>query len=477
MTLTLYNTQTRREEVFKSQEPGQVKVYCCGVTVYDLCHLGHARSYIAWDVLRRYLRWRGYDVQYVQNFTDIDDKILRRAQEQGVTMQQVSDRYIAEYFADLRRLNVLDADAYPRVTEHIADICELIQTLIDQGYAYTTNGDVYYQVNRFSGYGKLSGRKLEDLQAGASGRVGEAEAQKEHPFDFALWKAAKPGEPSWNSPWGPGRPGWHIECSAMVRAILGETIDIHGGGGDLIFPHHENEIAQSEAANQKPLANYWLHNGMVRIDDTKMSKSLGNFVTIRDLLDRPTEPMVLRLFVLQGHYRKPLEFTEAAIAAAENAWNTLNDALQFGADYGEKLGWADSGESLSEMSDRFTEVMDSDLNTPGGLAVLFELAKELRSQRNILVHGGQLEADPKHLEQVWRTLVELAQVLGLEAQATVTEATSGLSDAEIDALIAERTEARQAKNFAESDRIRDELKAQGIVLVDQKGGVTTWHHE
>ncbi|NEO86501.1 MAG: cysteine--tRNA ligase [Spirulina sp. SIO3F2] len=477
MTLTLYNTQTRQTETFTPLEPGKVKMYCCGVTVYDLCHLGHARSYIVWDVLRRYLLWRGYDVQYVQNFTDIDDKILRRAQERGVTMQELSDRYIDEYFTDLRSLNVMDADVYPRVTEHIPEICDLIQALIDQGYAYPAGGDVYYRVERFGSYGKLSGRKLEDLQAGASGRVSEAEAQKENPFDFALWKRAKPDEPHWDSPWGAGRPGWHIECSAMVRAILGDTIDLHTGGGDLIFPHHENEIAQSEAASQKPLANYWLHNGMVRIDAEKMSKSLNNFVTIRDLLERPTEPMVLRLFVLQAHYRKPLEFTAEAIAAAENSWNTINEALRFGSDYGKQLGWPDSPECQAEVQARFTTAMDSDLNTPGGLAIIFELAKELRTQRNVLVHGGKLESDAQQLAQVWATLVELAQVLGLEATAAGTSTESGPGDAEIEQLIEQRAVARKAKDFAESDRIRDELKAQGIVLVDQKGGGTTWHRE
>lgn len=476
MTLTLYNTQTRRDEPFAPLEPGRVKLYCCGVTVYDLCHLGHARSYIVWDVLRRYLMWQGYAVQYVQNFTDIDDKILKRAQEMGETMQAVSDRYIAEYFTDLRRLNVLDADAYPRVTEHIADICTLIQDLVDQGYAYPAAGDVYYRIERFPGYGKLSGRNLADLQAGASGRVTDEDAKKEHPFDFALWKAAKPGEPVWDSPWGAGRPGWHIECSAMVRALLGDTIDIHTGGGDLIFPHHENEIAQSEAATHKPLARYWLHNGMVKIGEEKMSKSLKNFVTIRDFLERPTDPMVLRLFVLQAHYRKPLAFTEDAIAAAENAWATVQDALLFGPHYGEQLGWHGEAEMLSAWRDRFTEVMDNDLNTPGGLAVIFELAKELRTQKNILTHGGDLTAAPEHLEQVWLTLVDLAQVLGLEASLE-TAATGQLSDAQIEQLVAERTAARQAKNFAQSDRIRDELKAQGIVLVDQKGGATTWYRE
>jgi len=348
MTLTIYNTLTRRQEPLETVEPGKVKMYCCGVTVYDYCHLGHARSYIVWDTIRRYLIWRGFGVKYIQNFTDIDDKILNRAKEQGLTMAEVSNRFIDAYFADIRRLNVLDADEYPRVTEHIPEIHQLIQILEEKGLAYAVGGDVYYRVERFPSYGKLSGRELEQMQAGASGRVDaeDSEPKKQHPFDFALWKAAKPGEPAWDSPWGAGRPGWHIECSAMIRSKLGATIDIHGGGGDLIFPHHENEIAQSEAAMNQPLARYWTHNGMVMVNGQKMSKSLGNFITIRELLDGvgswkedPVNPMAVRLFVLQAHYRKPLDFTEEAIATAENSWKTLKEGLLFGYQYGEKLGW------------------------------------------------------------------------------------------------------------------------------------------
>jgi cysteinyl-tRNA synthetase len=479
MTLTLYNTQTRSETLFTPLEPGVVTFYCCGVTVYDACHLGHGRSYIVWDVLRRYLQWRGYQVRYVQNFTDIDDKILKRAQQDGVTMQAVSDRYIAEYFQDMDRLNILRADAYPRVTEHIPQICDLIATLIDRGLAYAAGGDVYYSVEHFPSYGKLSGRKLADLQAGAGGRVSSDEqGKKRHPFDFALWKAAKPGEPSWDSPWGAGRPGWHIECSAMVKSILADTIDIHTGGGDLIFPHHENEIAQSEGATSQPLAHYWLHNGMVKIGGDKMSKSLQNFVTIQSFLERYPDPMVLRLFVLQAHYRKPLDFTEEAIASAENGWQTLKEGLRFGLDYGDRLGWEHPDRRETEYTHRFRSVMDQDLNTPNGLAILFELAKELRRVKNILVHGGEMPSNAGDLEAQWHTLVELAGVLGLDATLmdVEPEQSSGLSDGEIDDLIAQRTAARAAKNFAESDRIRDDLKAQGIVLVDTPNG-TTWHRD
>lgn len=486
MTLTVYNTLTRRQEAFETVEPGLVKMYCCGVTVYDYCHLGHARSYIVWDVLRRYLQWRGYTVRYIQNFTDIDDKILNRAREQGSTMEAVSNRFIDAYFEDIRRLNVMDADFYPRATEHIPEIEALIKNLEEQDLAYAAGGDVYYRVHSFHTYGRLSGRNLEQMQAGASGRVDVEDPEnqkKQYPLDFALWKAAKPSEPSWDSPWGKGRPGWHIECSAMIRAQFGETIDIHSGGGDLVFPHHENEIAQSEGATHKPLANYWMHNGMVVVDGKKMSKSLGNFITIRELLNgkwakypQPIDPMAIRLFVLQAHYRKPLDFTEEAIAGAVNNWKTLQEGLLFGEQFGEKLGFTDNDNQLDKtLIQRFEEFGDDDLNFSGSLAVLFELAKKLIREGNILVHQGKIETPTAELQTAWNTLVTLARVLGLEAKLEVDETSStGLSDADIDKLIKQRTEARSNKNFAESDRIRNELQTQGITLIDTKEG-TTWH--
>lgn len=500
--LTLYNTLTRRKEPFEPIEPGKVKMYCCGVTVYDYCHLGHARSYIVWDTVRRYLMWRGYNVRYVQNFTDIDDKILNRARQEGSTMEAVSERFIQAYFEDMQRLNILEADAYPRATFTMDGIKRLIHELEQKGVAYPADGDVYYAVRKFPEYGKLSGRKLEDLQAGASGRVAaEVEEQKKQdPFDFALWKGAKPGEPAWESPWGMGRPGWHIECSAMVRDTFGassgngsagETIDIHVGGGDLVFPHHENEIAQSEAASGKPLARYWMHNGMVNVGGEKMSKSLGNFTTIRQLLDSGVEPMVLRLFVLQAQYRKPMDFTDEAIASIKNGWDTLRDGLLFGYKHGKALGWQDTeDESFGKPEDmripddsdavkQFQASMDDDFNTPSGLAVLFELAKDLQKQANRLTHTGKTESDADALRSQWQTLVVLAQILGLaaEPESLQTDAGSGLSDEAIAALIQQRLEARKAKNFAESDRIRDELKAQGIQLIDKPGGVTEWIRE
>jgi cysteinyl-tRNA synthetase len=491
MVLTVYNTLTRRKEPFEPLEPGQVKMYCCGVTVYDYCHLGHARSYIVWDTVRRYLMWRGYRVRYVQNFTDIDDKILNRARAEGTTMQDVADRFTQAYFEDMARLNVLEADDYPRATHTLDGIKRLIHELEQKGMAYAANGDVYYEVRKFPSYGKLSGRKLEDMKAGASGRVDDPDAPKKHdPFDFALWKGAKPEEPSWESPWGKGRPGWHIECSAMVRDRFGDSIDIHVGGGDLVFPHHENEIAQSEAATGKPLAKYWLHNGMVNIDGEKMSKSLGNFTTIRQLLDSGVEPMVLRLFVLQAQYRKPMDFTEEAIASSTNGWDTLRDGLLFGYKFGKSLGWSDVEDEAfgnpadmripedSDTVNQFRTAMDDDFNTPGGLAVLFELAKELQKEGNRLVHEGKAQRDAETLRSHWQTLVVLAQVLGLEA-APEEESTPGvtLSDEAVDALVQQRLEARQQKNFAASDRIRDDLKAQGIVLIDKPGGITEWHRE
>ena len=500
MSLTLYNTLSRRKEPFETLTPGQVLMYCCGVTVYDYCHLGHARSYIVWDTIRRYLQWCGYQVRYVQNFTDIDDKILNRARQENSTMKEVSEKYIAAYFEDMERLNILKADDYPRATHSLDGIQRLIHELEQKKVAYAAGGDVYYSVRQFADYGKLSGRKLDDMRAGASGRVDDEEVKKKDPFDFALWKAAKPNEPAWDSPWGQGRPGWHIECSAMLRDELGEQIDIHVGGADLMFPHHENEIAQSEAVTGKSLSRYWLHNGMVNVDGEKMSKSLGNFTTIRQLLDEPLallggerfDPMALRLFVLQAQYRKPIDFTKEAITSAQTSWQTLKSGLAFGADYGKGLGWPDVDDasfgdpacmridSDSEIVQRFRSAMDDDFNTPGGLAVLFETAKELRSVGNIITHQGSSDRDAIQLRQDWQTLVCLAQILGLELQleAAVAQDDEPKGEAEdeaIDSIIAARQAARKAKDFAESDRLRDLLKAQNIALIDQPDGTTRWH--
>ena len=478
MTLNLYNTLTRSKSKFQTIEDQKVRMYCCGITVYDYCHLGHARTCLVWDVVRRYLQWCGYEVNYIQNFTDIDDKILNRARQEGTSMEEVSEKYIAAYFEDMERLGVGQADAYPRATHTLDGIKRLVYELEQKGFAYPAEGDVYYAVQKFPEYGKLSGRKLEDMQAGASGRVGVEDpeaSKKQYPFDFALWKAAKEGEPAWESPWGNGRPGWHIECSAMVRERLGETIDIHVGGGDLTFPHHENEIAQSEAATGKPLANYWLHNGMIIVEGKKMSKSLGNFITIRELLDK-YEPMAVRLFILQTQYRKPLDFTEEALNTATNSWETLKEGLLFGAQYGEKLGFSDTDLLNEELVSRFKSAVDDDFNFAGGLVVLFEIAKHLIKEGNTLVHQGTVKADSRELEQQWHTLTHLAAILGFTAQLEDSNSnTDGLSDAEIDDLVQQRNQARSNKNYAEIDRIRDELQAQGITLIDKPGGVTIWN--
>lgn len=473
MTLTVYNTLTRHKSEFQTIESNRVRMYCCGITVYDYCHVGHARTCLVWDVVRRYLEWSGYKVNYVQNFTDIDDKILNRARQEGTSMEAVAEKYIAAYFEDMASLGVGEADAYPRATHTLDGIKRLVYELEQKGYAYPAGGDVYYAVQKFPEYGKLSGRKLEDMQAGASGRVAGEEDRKHYPFDFALWKAAKEGEPAWSSPWGNGRPGWHIECSAMVRERLGETIDLHVGGGDLTFPHHENEIAQSEAVTGKPLANYWLHNGMIIVEGKKMSKSLGNFITIRELLDK-YEPMAVRLFILQTQYRKPLDFTETALATATNSWETLKEGLLFGCQYGAKLGFSDTDSRDEALVGRFKAAVDDDFNFAGGLAILFEVAKNLNKEGNILVHEGRTQADPQELERQWQTLVALAQILGFEAQPEAASGT-GLSDSEIDRLVQQRNEARKNKNYAESDRIRDELQTQEINLIDKPGGITIWN--
>jgi len=510
MTLTLYNSLTRRESPFEPLEPGKVRMYCCGVTVYDYCHVGHARAYIVWDMVRRYLMWRGYDVRYVQNFTDIDDKILDRARETNSRMEAVAERFIDEYFVDMDKLNILRADEYPRATHTMDGIKRLIHELENKGYAYANGGDVYYNVRQFADYGKLSGRKLEEMQAGASGRLDTAEIEaqkKQDSSDFALWKSAKPGEPAWESSWGKGRPGWHIEYSAMVRDCLGETIDIHCGGSDLTFPHHENEIAQSEAATGKSLANYWMHNAFVTVNGKKMSKSLHNFITIRDLLDgnwsgdlesnppqpplgkggskkegsenaKAVEPMAVRLFVFMAQYRSQIDFTEEAIANARNGWNTINEGLLFGLRYASQLNWdVEKTGQDSKAVQEFQLAMDNDFNTPGALTVLFELAKELGKEGNVLVHQGKTETSPDLLQQKWVTLVSLAGVLGLEVQpeSDSNDAVDGLSDGEIEAMIQQRKDARKARDFAEGDRIRNELKDKGITLIDQKDGTTIWH--
>ncbi|ACL72024.1 cysteinyl-tRNA synthetase [Thioalkalivibrio sulfidiphilus HL-EbGr7] len=456
--LQIHNSLTRRKETFTPMEPGRVRMYVCGMTVYDYCHLGHARVLVVFDVVYRYLKALGFDVTYIRNITDIDDKIIRRAAENGEDIRALTDRFIAAMHEDAEALGVLPPSAEPRATEHIDGMLAMIGTLVERGYAYAgDNGDVYYAVAKFEPYGRLSGKRLEDLRAGE--RVAPDEAKRD-PLDFVLWKAAKPGEPAWDSPWGPGRPGWHIECSAMSTHYLGNHFDIHGGGQDLQFPHHENEIAQSEAATCEHFVNYWMHNGFVRVNEEKMSKSLGNFFTVREVLARyPAE--VVRYFILSSHYRSPLNYSDEPLDAARAGLTRLYTALR-GVQAVDPAG---QGEGYRR---RFQAAMDDDFNTPVAMAVLFDIARELNRLR---------DEDPAGAAPLAGLLRELGGMLGLLAgdpEAFLKGGEAGdLDEAAIEALIAQRLAARKAKDFAEADRIRDELAGQGVVLEDGPGG-TTW---
>ena len=452
--LALHNSLSRGKETFVPLVPGQVRMYVCGMTVYDYCHLGHARVLVVFDMITRWLRASGYDVTYVRNVTDIDDKIIRRAQENGEAYTALTQRFIDAMHEDSVALGVLPPDHEPRATEYVGKMLDMIQRLIDTGHAYpAANGDVYYAVGSFPSYGRLSGKSLEDLRAGE--RV-EVDPNKRDPMDFVLWKAAKPGEPSWPSPWGAGRPGWHIECSAMGSDLLGQHFDIHGGGQDLQFPHHENEIAQSEGAHDCTFVNYWLHNGFVRVDDEKMSKSLGNFFTIREILDK-FDAEVVRFFILRAHYRSPLNYSDQHLEDARSALTRLYTALR-GLDAVAKVDWsAPSGL-------RFKAAMDDDFNTPEAIAVLFDLAGEVNKSR-----------DPSQASQ----LKALAGVLGLLLRTPEAFMQSGPGEADdysaarIETLIQARLDARKARDFKGADAIRDELKAAGIVLEDSAQG-TLW---
>ncbi len=461
--LHIYNTLTNSKTIFTPIEPGKIRMYVCGVTVYDLCHIGHARVMVAFDVITRYLRARGWDVDYVRNITDVDDKIIRRAAENNETVDQLTARMIAAMHEDETRLNVLRPDQEPRATAHIGDIIDMVQTLIDKGFAYAAdNGDVYYRVEKFESYGRLTNKVIEDLRSGARVEVEEA---KESPLDFVLWKSAKPGEVSWESPWGAGRPGWHIECSAMSKCCLGNTFDIHGGGPDLPFPHHENEIAQSEAANGCTYANYWMHAGPVRMGKEKMSKSLGNFFTIREVLQH-YNPEVVRYFLSSVHYRSYIDYSEDSLKEAQSALERFYQALA-------AVDVADSAEGLNnDFEARFCEAMDDDFNTPRALAVLFELVTEL----NKAVREGAAEA-PALAAQ----LKQLAGMIGLLEQSPKAflqgEAGEGdLTAEQVEALIEQRNQARKDRDFAEADRVRDLLADKGIVLKDSREG-TSWYRE
>ena len=464
--MQFYNDMTMRKEEFVPIEEGKVRMYCCGPTVYNYIHVGNARPIIMFDVLRRYLEYRGYDVNFVQNFTDVDDKIIKRANEEGVSSAEIAEKYIAEYWTDVKALGVREATVHPKATENIPQIIELIETLIEKDYAYVVDGDVYYRTLKFKDYGKLSHQNLEELQAGARIEVNDV---KENPMDFALWKAAKPGEPAWESPWGMGRPGWHIECSAMSNRYLGKTIDIHTGGMDLAFPHHENEIAQSEAANGCKFVNYWLHNGFINVDNKKMSKSLGNFFTVREAAAVYGYDCI-RLFMLMSHYRSPLNYSADILEQAQSALERLKTAkanLDFYAENGRDGELSDEDaafvEGLGKYRERFVEVMDDDFNTADAISVIFELIREINA-------AVSPSADPtKALAAACREIyLELSDVLGIPFGAEKS------LDAEIEEMIAARQAARKAKNWAEADRIRDELKAQGIILEDTPQGVK-WH--
>ena len=466
--MKLYNTMTQQKEEFVPIEPGKVKMYACGPTVYNYIHVGNARPIIMFDVLRRYFEYRGYEVTFVQNFTDVDDKIIKRANEEGISSSEVAEKYIKEYFVDAHALGVKEATIHPKATENIQQIIEIVQTLIDKGFAYATeNGDVYYRTLKFKDYGKLSHQPIEDLQAGARIDVNDV---KEEPLDFALWKAAKPGEPYWESPWGHGRPGWHIECSAMSNRYLGKTIDIHCGGSDLAFPHHENEIAQSEAANGCEFVHYWLHNGFINIDNKKMSKSLGNFFTVREAAEAYGYDCI-RMFMLMSHYRSPLNYSGEILMQAKNALERLNTAkknLEFFMKSGKDGDLTESEsafvEGLPRFREKFCAAMDDDFNTADAISAIFELVRDV----NAAVSPA---SDPtRALAKVcYDEFMELCDVLGIP----FAEGAGDL-DQEIEEKIAARQAARKAKNFAEADRIRDELKAQGIILEDTPQGVK-WH--
>ena len=441
--IKIYDTMTRSLRDFVPLEEGKVRMYVCGPTVYNYIHIGNARSVVAFDTIRRYFEYRGFDVTYISNFTDVDDKIIKAANEASMTTKELSDMFIAAFKEDVTKLGVKPATQHPRVIDYMDEIIDFVQVLIDKGYAYEAAGDVYFRVEKAENYARLANKTLSDLEAGASGRV-EGEGQlKEHPFDFALWKAAKPGEVFWESPWGAGRPGWHIECSVMATEILGDTIDIHGGGADLEFPHHTNEIAQSECKTGQTFANYWMHNAMLNINDEKMSKSLGNFLTAHEMLEQ-VDGQVLRFFLATQHYRRPLNYTEKAIHDAETNLKYLkNTYTQPFTDQVEEGKW-------QQLVADFVQVMDDDFNTANGITVVFDMAKWINS--------GNYDADIK------ADFAQILAVFGIVFQEEVL-------DGEIEALIAERQEARANRDFATADRIRDELAAQGIKLLDTKDGV------
>lgn len=469
--LKVYNTLTKQKEEFKPLKEGQVSTYVCGVTPYNHPHIGNARPFVTWDVIKRYFTHLGYKVKHIQNFTDIDDKIIRTANQEGVNWSDISTRYINSYFEVMDKLHVKHADTYPKVSQTIPEIIDMISVLIDKGYAYELNGDVYFSVEKFKGYGKLSGRKLEDMMAGARIEVNES---KHNPMDFALWKAAKPGEPFWESPWGNGRPGWHIECSTMSLKYLGKTFDFHGGGSDLIFPHHENEIAQSQAycGDDHSFARYWLHNGFITINQEKMSKSLGNFFTVKEILDKyPAE--VLRFFIVSTHYRSPLDFSDARLDEATTSLNRLKNALDNLKELAKNTTDATSGEELiakaKQCKQNFFEAMDDDFNTALAIANMFDLSKEINIYYNE-VTSGKVACSKIAVDTALDVFSEMADIIGI-LEDDDNSADDGLVDNLMNLIIDIRQNARKNKDWATADKIRDELKNIGITLEDSPTGV------
>lgn len=468
--IQLYNTLTKKKEEFVPMQPGKVRMYVCGPTVYNYIHIGNARSAIAFDTVRRYLEYRGYQVKYVSNFTDVDDKIIKASQEMGLTVPEVTEKFIKAFYADTDALNVKRANLNPRVMDNMDDIIEFVKVLVDKGYAYESGGDVYYRARKFKKYGLLSGQSVNDLEQGASARLSaEDQAKKEDPLDFAVWKSAKPGEIAWDSPFGKGRPGWHIECSVMATKYLGDTIDIHGGGQDLEFPHHENEIAQSEAKTGKKFANYWMHNGFVTIgeEDEKMSKSLGNFVTVRDLL-KEVDPQIVRFFMATTQYRRPIRYTSANLDEAKTNLERIQTAAT---NIGYRLQDAKKGavdpavqKEFQEHEAEFKAAMDDDFNAQNGIAVVYELVKQLN------IYAAKEEVTATTLQYLLDGFEKIVGVFGIKLKH------ADILDDEIETKIEQRNAARKNKDFALSDQIRDELKEQGIILEDTPQG-TRWKRE
>lgn len=463
--MKIFNTLTRKKEEFVPIEENKVKMYVCGPTVYNLIHIGNARPMICFDTVRRYLEYKGYDVNYVSNFTDVDDKIIKKAIEEGVTSEEISQRYIAECKKDMEGMNIKPATTHPLATNEISGMIDMIQTLIDKGYAYNVNGTVYYRTRKFEGYGKLSKKNIDDLEAGHRDIKVAGEDEKEDPLDFVLWKPKKEGEPSWQSPWSDGRPGWHIECSVMAKKYLADEIDIHAGGEDLIFPHHENEIAQSEAANGVPFSKYWMHNAFLNIDNKKMSKSLGNFFTVRDISNE-YDLQVLRFFMLSAHYRNPINFSRELMESAKNGLERIINSvanLKHLSDNAKQLQMTEKEvrnlEATKAMYDKFEQAMEDDFNTADAISAVFELVKFA----NMNADGTDTK---QYIDELIKKITVLTDVLGLKV-----EKQEQMLDADIEALIEERQQARKNRDFARADEIRDELLAKGIVLEDTREGV------